>query len=182
MDKRSRLKIAAMQPGDIDSTLDILKEAALESWKYADFVLEIEREDSFVLVGKIENQVVCFCVARLIMKALFITDNFRHSLTFKGQKNTGSQEKIQDESEIECEIYNIAVKKEFQNQGVGKHLLRWLISLTVERNAESIWLEVRNSNKQAIDYYKKNDFRLIYERKNFYSNPVENALVMKRNL
>ncbi len=182
MDKRARPNIAAMQPGDIDPALDILNEAGLESWKYADFVSEIEREDSFVLVGKIENQVVCFCIARLIMSKSFITDNFSHGLSFKGQKNTGDQEKIHDESKIECEIYNIAVKQEFQNQGVGKHLLRRLISLTVECNAESIWLEVRNSNKRAIDFYKKNDFRLIYERKNFYSNPVENALVMKRNL
>jgi ribosomal-protein-alanine N-acetyltransferase len=51
-----------------------------------------------------------------------------------------------------------------------------------EHSAESIWLEVRESNTAALTFYQKNDFNRMYTRKNFYTNPSENAIVMKRNL
>lgn len=155
-----------MQICDIEPTLDILIEAGLESWKFCDFVSEIERKDSLVFVGKIKTQVVGFCVARLIRTTEF---------------NSDFNEKGKDEN-AECEIYNIAVKKEFQNREVGTRLLNRLISSLKQYNAESIWLEVRYSNQQAINFYQKQNFMRVFRRNNFYSNPIEDAIVMKRNL
>jgi ribosomal-protein-alanine N-acetyltransferase len=149
-------RVVKMRRGDIEEALEIQTEAGLEGWKYDDFISEIQRNDSFILVVKIKTQIVGFCVARLIKHYLYKSS--------------------------ECEIYNIAIKENFQNRGLGSYLLNWLIGLLKEYNTESIWLEVRNSNWRAVSFYKKNDFRPIYERKNFYSHPVENAIVMKRNL
>ncbi len=166
LNKPAHTEIVKMQICDIEPTLDILIEAGLESWKFCDFVSEIERKDSQVFVGKIKTQVVGFCVARLIRSQSTNPDFIDSTLYCKA----------------ECEIYNIAVKREFQKREVGSRLLNRLISSLKQYNAESIWLEVRYSNQQAINFYQKQDFRRVYMRKNFYSNPVEDAIVMKRNL
>jgi ribosomal protein S18 acetylase RimI-like enzyme len=43
-------------------------------------------------------------------------------------------------------------------------------------------LEVRQSNHRAIEFYKRNGFHIISERKNYYLNPNENAWVMERTV
>ncbi len=173
-----------MQLHDIISTLAILEVTGLESWKYADFQLEIQHNNPLALVGKINTTVIGFCIARLITPLSlisFISHSPNYNLpspSFPKIKTTGNNEK----SITECEIYNIGIKREFQNKGAGTYLLNQLISIANGYDAKSIWLEVRSSNKQAIRFYQKNDFKEIYERKDFYSKPLENAVVMKRNL
>ena len=44
---------------------------------------------------------------------------------------------------------------------------------------KNIFLEVRESNQTAINFYKKNKFKEISIRKNYYSKPTENAIIMK---
>ncbi len=167
-DKIVSAEIAKMQIADINSVLEILIESGLEAWGYNDFLSEILRRDALVLVSKIKTETIGFCIARLIIT---------NCLTI----NLDSSKKNEN-LETECEIYNIAVRREFQNQGIGKQLLNKLVLLLKGYNTQSIWLEVRSSNRNALDFYHKNHFKQIYERKNFYSNPLENAIVMKRNL
>ena len=45
-------------------------------------------------------------------------------------------------------------------------------------DVNSFYLEVRKSNENAISLYQKNGFKICGERKNFYKNPTENALLM----
>lgn len=80
----------------------------------------------------------------------------------------------------ECYIANLAVKKDFRKKGIGKKLL-----LKAEENAKSkdcsfITLEVRKSNTPAISLYEKCGFTVCGERKNFYTEPQENALIMTK--
>jgi ribosomal-protein-alanine N-acetyltransferase len=154
-----------MELSDILPALRILEETGLESWKYTDFETDIQNNNPLLLVGKINSRVVGFCAARLITYYSTTSYTSFNNLAFS-----------------ECEIYNIAVKREYQKQGIGSSLVDRLISLTKDNNTESIWLEVRSSNKQAISFYQKNDFEKMYERKNFYSKPPENAIVMRKNL
>jgi len=51
-----------------------------------------------------------------------------------------------------------------------------------EKNIKEIWLEVRASNVKAIGFYRKNGFEMQFERKNYYQNPTENALILKNSL
>ena len=60
-------------------------------------------------------------------------------------------------------------------------LLEKLISLCEENRWEFISLEVRKSNMAAISLYEKFLFVPVGERKNFYTNPQEDAIIMTRN-
>ncbi len=73
----------------------------------------------------------------------------------------------------EAEIESIAVKKEFRNQGIASKLVQ-------EIKAETVFLEVRKSNIPAISFYNKSGFEQIAIRKNYYSNPCEDAIIMKK--
>lgn len=70
------------------------------------------------------------------------------------------------------EILAIATVEEYRNKGIAQELLNKI-------KTKNIFLEVRESNQVAINFYKKNEFKQISIRKNYYSNPTENAIIMK---
>ena len=70
------------------------------------------------------------------------------------------------------EILSIATIKEYRSKGIAQELLDKI-------KTKDIFLEVRESNKVAINFYKKNNFKEISIRKNYYSEPNENAIIMK---
>ena len=70
------------------------------------------------------------------------------------------------------EILAIATVEEYRNKGIAQELLDKI-------KTKDIFLEVRESNQIAISFYKKNDFKEISIRKNYYSKPNENAIIMK---
>ena len=70
------------------------------------------------------------------------------------------------------EILAIATIEEYRNKGIAQELLDKI-------KTKDIFLEVRESNKIAINFYKKNNFKEISIRKNYYSEPTENAIIMK---
>lgn len=75
----------------------------------------------------------------------------------------------------ELEITNIAVLKTYQGKGVGSHLLTHLVDYNLP-----IFLEVRESNLAAQALYQKYDFKVVGNRRDYYRNPTEGALLMKR--
>ena len=76
------------------------------------------------------------------------------------------------------EILNFCVDKEYQHQGIGKKLISYVLSYLNTLGAKSSILEVRESNINAINLYKKIGYKQISVRKNYYSNG-ENALVLE---
>ena len=70
------------------------------------------------------------------------------------------------------EILAIATIEEYRNKGIAQELLAKI-------RIKNIFLEVRESNQTAINFYKKNKFKEISIRKNYYSKPNENAIIMK---
>lgn len=77
-------------------------------------------------------------------------------------------------------ITNIAVLKNYRRQGIGNELLNALCKFAKEKNLAFLTLEVRKSNTPAISLYKKYGFEQAGERKNYYSSPVENALLLTK--
>ncbi|MCO4599513.1 protein acetyltransferase [Streptococcus infantarius subsp. infantarius] len=75
----------------------------------------------------------------------------------------------------ELEITNIAIKKAYQGHGLGSQLLADLDHVDFP-----IFLEVRASNTPAQALYKKCGFGIIGKRKQYYHEPVEDAIIMKR--
>ncbi|NVK55144.1 MAG: ribosomal protein S18-alanine N-acetyltransferase [Alteromonadaceae bacterium] len=80
----------------------------------------------------------------------------------------------------EVTIMDIAIAPEFQGQGIGKQLLRHVLSHCRNQKHRVCFLEVRESNQAAIHVYTKAGFTLLERRKNYY--PVaggrEDALMM----
>lgn len=70
------------------------------------------------------------------------------------------------------EILAIATIEEYRNKGIAQELLDKI-------KTKDIFLEVRESNQIAISFYKKNKFKEISIRKDYYSEPNENAIIMK---
>jgi len=79
----------------------------------------------------------------------------------------------------EGHINNIAVSKEYRNQGIGSKLMDALLEIA-QPNIKALTLEVRASNKNAIYLYQKYGFIIEGYRKNYYNNPIEDAAIMWR--
>lgn len=84
--------------------------------------------------------------------------------------------------EDEAHLGNLAVHPSERCSGVGQRLLDDLIQTARERRIVRITLEVRESNEIARNFYYSNGFIDIAMRKNYYRNPVEDAIVMLRGL
>lgn len=78
----------------------------------------------------------------------------------------------------EAELYRVAVSPEVRRRGIASLLLREGIEKCRERGAETIWLEVRSGNEPARALYRRFGFTEAYIRKNYYSDPQEDAVVM----
>lgn len=76
----------------------------------------------------------------------------------------------------ELEITNIAVKKSHQGRGLADQLMTNLTDCD-----QPIFLEVRSSNQAAQQLYAKHGFAVVGKRKNYYHNPVEDAVIMVRD-
>ena len=75
----------------------------------------------------------------------------------------------------EAEINNIGVLEKFRRMGIAKALFD---SAYNAAKAEKWYLEVRESNLVAIQFYEKLGFERVGMRKNFYTAPTENAVLM----
>lgn len=80
----------------------------------------------------------------------------------------------------ECYIDKVCVHPSCRRQGIARALVRYLIDYAICRHAEFITLEVRQSNAAAIALYAGLGFEPVGIRKNFYTAPNEDALLMTR--
>ncbi len=77
----------------------------------------------------------------------------------------------------EAEICNIAADPEHRREGIGALLLETALAAHPEAD---FYLEVRVSNTAARALYEKHGFRELGIRPDYYENPRENAIIMKR--
>lgn len=80
------------------------------------------------------------------------------------------------------DLTNIAIKNTYKKLGIATRLIEYIINIALEKNFESIFLEVRKSNGAAINLYEKLKFDKIGIRKNYYTRPMEDAQIYKLNL
>ena len=80
----------------------------------------------------------------------------------------------------ETDMMNIAVHPEFRKQGVATTLINNLICALNRQGSRSLMLEVRCSNAAAISVYENLGFCEVGRRKNYYRNPKEDALIMRK--
>ena len=82
----------------------------------------------------------------------------------------------------EAEIARIAVMKEFQRQGAARALLTELETVCAPDGIRRILLDVRSGNGPARKLYEKAGFKEDGIRQRFYEDPVEDAVLMSRDL
>ena len=82
----------------------------------------------------------------------------------------------------ETDMMNIAVHPDYRRQGIGQELVERLCELLRERGSKGLLLEVRVSNGSAIALYEKLDFVQVGLRRNYYRNPKEDALILRKAL
>jgi len=80
---------------------------------------------------------------------------------------------------LDCgELLQIAVDKAKRRRGVADLLMCFVLNHARQNSLSSVFLEVRKSNAAAISLYKKHGYSLVRSRKDYYTDPVEDALVM----
>lgn len=78
----------------------------------------------------------------------------------------------------EGEVYRIATRRGYRRRGIAYRLLDYAVKCERGRGLETLFLEVREGNVPARNLYHSYGFSEVGVRKNYYSNPVENAIVM----
>jgi ribosomal-protein-alanine N-acetyltransferase len=142
---------------DVDAFLQIQTECGLSEWSGPAYRAEIGRTDSIVLTAEgDEGNVVGFITGRVMVGG--------------GPVPT------------EGEIYNIGVRPPYRKAGAGSGLLRAFLKEARKAGAQSVWLDVRASNSDAIQFYSAHGFTVAGLRPKFYSQPEEDAKLMVNKL
>lgn len=80
----------------------------------------------------------------------------------------------------ESDMMNIAVHPDYRRRGLAEMLVAELVTALKNAGNTCLTLEVRASNAPAIALYEKTGFSQIGLRKNYYRNPREDALILRR--
>ncbi len=80
------------------------------------------------------------------------------------------------------EILKVGVVPELQTRGIGSNLMAAAYAEGRRRGCQRCFLEVRKSNEHAVRFYAGQEFRIAGSRQDYYTNPVEDAWVMQREL
>ena len=80
----------------------------------------------------------------------------------------------------ESDMMNVAVHPDFRRRGIAEALVDGLTEELKKVESRCLTLEVRASNVPAIALYEKLGFSEIGRRKNYYRNPREDALIMRK--
>jgi ribosomal-protein-alanine N-acetyltransferase len=129
-------------------------ECGLSEWSPIDYERELDRLNSIFLVASTEAMDVAgFVLGRIIPGP-----------------EAGSNS---------AELYNIGVLPEIRRKDVGTKLLASFLESCRKAHTREVFLEVRSSNVAAIKLYENHGFMAQFRRPSFYSNPIEDATVMR---
>ncbi len=78
----------------------------------------------------------------------------------------------------DVDITNVQVKEAFRGRGIGRELMKAAIERARDIGGREFTLEVRAGNTAAISLYESLGFKTEGVRKDFYTGPVEDAVIM----
>ena len=82
----------------------------------------------------------------------------------------------------EAHVVTIAIAENFKSQGIGKTIMEKMLKIAISKNVNKVFLEVRVSNIPAIKLYKKLGFQKIAVRKAYYTDNMEDAYIMQKEI
>ena len=80
----------------------------------------------------------------------------------------------------ETDMMNVAVHPDWRRKGIAELLIERLIAELKKMESTCLSLEVRSSNVPAVALYEKLGFHQVGRRPNYYRNPKEDALIMRK--
>ncbi len=150
---------------DLESVAAIESACFSDPWSPAVLAGTLSANGSFALIAELDGAVCGYLFA-----------NFLGSISCE----SGAAESEKAELPCECELQNIAVSPAFRRKGIAASLLCALIEQCEKNDCSRIMLEVREKNAAARKLYCAFDFFEVGVRKNYYTNPKENAVLMDR--
>ena len=151
------ISIAYASEKDLLRILEIMQDAVSPIWTKDAFLNEMRKGDSLFLVAlddaMVDNEI-----------------GAPRCMGFAVVRQVGD----------DGELLQIAVDKSARRSGIGSMLVAAVIDYAEVHALQSVFLEVRGSNIAATALYKKNGFEPVRTRKNYYDDPVEDAIVMKK--
>ena len=152
---KSDLRIRPVEASHIADLIRIGDETHLSRWTAENYLDEMKNPSAIMLrLIDEENVTIGFVVGRTVLGG-------------------------ESETQLDAEIYNIAIDTGQQGNGYGQLLFEEFLNVCRSRGVTNIWLEVRESNQKAIAFYEKNGFVTVQTRNNFYTDPREAALLMR---
>jgi [ribosomal protein S18]-alanine N-acetyltransferase len=82
----------------------------------------------------------------------------------------------------QAELGDIAVERGWRGRGLGRLLLETVLDRARREGVRELFLEVRPSNEGARRLYERYGFEEVGRRRNYYSEPREDALVLRRTM
>ena len=79
-----------------------------------------------------------------------------------------------------ADMMNLAVAPDYRQKGIAQALVNELIARLQQNQVTCLTLEVRASNTPAISLYEKLGFAPVGRRPNYYRNPKEDALILRK--
>lgn len=150
------LVIRPASPNDLDAVLAIERSAFSDPWNRPAFAALVGRPESVFLVAT------------------------RPAGPGKDERVVGFA--VAFFAADQGDLSNLAVDEAYRRDGVGRALLEAVMASGRARGALDLWLEVRASNSAARSMYERLGFREAGVRRQYYSAPVEDAMVMQRLL
>lgn len=146
--------------------IEIETNCRLSQWSTDDYRTESKRQNSIFLIAEANGtpvkKIIGFILLRINLPDI--------------------SKQITDEHCLDADLLNFGVTNRFQNIGIGKALFDEAYFMLGKLGISTVWLEVRESNFTAIKFYERRNFITVQKRKNFYKQPLENALLMKLDL
>jgi len=164
-----------MQEKDIDQVSMIENDAFPELFPQTQFKKELNRSQSTTIITELNTSNPNHLDLMPHIRVL----NYRNGQTgwHKGEKFLTGFVRYWEYFE-EIHIMSIGVRREYTKLKIGSLLLSECISRVIEKSFNKITLEVRVSNNPAIKMYTNFGFEIVGERKKFYPDNLENALIM----
>lgn len=151
--------IHRMTEHDLLEVVDIEESTGLSRWGWAAYYAELQGSNGHLMI-----------VARVPTGE---RDRTRHRI---------AGYIVARQAADELHINNVAVRPEYRRRGIGRKLLEWILIAGKRGGAVRVFLELRAGNSAALALYEGCGFRITARRSKYYSEPVEDALVMVANL
>lgn len=149
------VSISKMTEHDLLEVVEIEENSGLSRWGWTAYYAELHGSNRrLMLVARADNQGA---------------ERRSHSLAGYIVARMGAEE---------LHINNVAVRDEYRRRGIGRELLNRILDAGKHLGAQCAFLELRAGNTPALALYEECGFRVTSRRPRYYSDPIEDALVM----